>query len=149
MNNKEIEQDIKKTKSAKFLEALEGEQWITTEAIIEKLDLIPGFWANVFALESMHKMLKKTFVRREIKQLKNDDGMPIFASIETVSSEGETLRVYKHENSFAPEDFRKAAEFYSNLGIGHLRKAAHYAEGYKLSTGKQMKLPFNPETFAD
>lgn len=73
------------------------------------------------------------------------DGMPLFASINTMDDEGETQRVYKNENSFSSEDYKTASLYHSKTGVHHLQMSKYYAEGYERLTDKQIDLPFDPK----
>lgn len=143
-----ISEHIERTSTDKFVQAVENVEWAEIGEIVERLDAIPNFWENVMTLEQLRDTWKRTFVRRKIKQIKVD-GIPLFASVETTNESGETVRVYKREDKFVPEDFQKAANYYGNQTVYNAKMAVHYADGFENVTGKKMILPFDPECLID
>lgn len=143
-----ITEEIEKTTNNKFVSAVEDLEWAEIGDIVERLDRIPQFWENVMKAENIRDAWKRSFVRRKIKQIRDNQGFPLFASIETLV-DGEPVRVYKREDAFTAEDYKKAAMYHGNTAAYNGRLCLHYARGFEEKTGEQLILPFNPDAFVD
>lgn len=143
-----ITEQLDATIKEKFAQALECVEWKSTERIVEQLDLIPGFWESVATIEEIKKQWKMQKARQTMRSFKLD-GIPLYASIEITSEEGNTERVYKEERELNPEDCRKTTAYHSQRGIHHFKMAKHYAERYERLTDKQIALPFDPKNLPD
>lgn len=95
-----------------------GMQWSDVDAIVEKCDE-SDFWSEEFLAKALENA-KRSEVRHLMKSLKDDEGMPIFHSVERTDPEtGESRRVYMQEVLFNPDDYRTVIEY-------HMYKATYH-----------------------
>lgn len=125
---------------ANFIEAVNGSEWATVDKLVEMCDA-----ANVWPEDFIDTVLinaKKSFVRRQIKQLKDDENWPLWASVETQNEDGETVRIYKQETLFDVEDYRQVVAYHADRREYH----GMLAEGYVVRCNRrfhvQLKLSF-------
>jgi hypothetical protein len=125
-----------------FIKATENNEWSTIDELVDALNKVPEFWARAISADSTLK-LQKQIARQFIKQRKDENGIPLYASIQKEDENGNLVRVYKQEALFDLSDYVQTADFHGKQVVHHAKMAAHYADGYKKITGKQMLLPFN------
>jgi len=88
-----------------------GMQWSDVDDIVARLDE-NDFWTDEFTAKALENA-KKAEVRHLVKSLKDDEGMPIFHSVErTDPVTGETKKVYMQEVLFNPDDYRTVIEYH-------------------------------------
>jgi len=124
----------------RFVAVAGGLRWATIEGIVERLDEA-DYWEEGFD-ENAVQQKKKQHVRDKIKRLKDESGFPIFASVEETDEDGETVRVYKQEEFFDPDDYKKAAYFHAGRAKYHDDMAVGYKERGERRYGVQIPLPF-------
>lgn len=147
MNDK-MEEQLDQTVKGRFISAMEGVDWATIDQIEAKLNLIPGFWDSIATIEQIKSQWRKQKIRHLTKTVRVD-GVPLFASVETMNDEGEVIKIYKNETTFTPEDYKTASIYHSKTGVHHLKMSKYYAEGYERLTDKQIDLPFDPTKLID
>ena len=126
-----------------FTDLTSDVKWATIDEIRQTLDANGDFWAQALTMDS-DKTVKNLIIRRLMKSIKNEEGQPIYASIQTEDkATGEVVRVYKQETLFDIEDYVQTAEFHSARVVHHAKMASYYAKGYQEVTGKQLPLPFD------
>lgn len=70
----------------------------------------------------------KVDLRATIRKLKDDSGLPIFASIKVPDGEGEEREIYKQEALFDVEDYKQVCQYHVERGIYHLGMARRYEQ---------------------
>jgi len=115
--------------------------WMPIEKLVSLCDE-GRFWTENFLAGAVDSA-KKTAVRRLIKTLKDRDGWPIWANVETTNEEGKTERLYKQELLFDPNDYRQVFEYHNERSTYHRKMAQGYASRCKKRFHVQLKLPFD------
>lgn len=54
---------------------------------------------------------RKKVIRRELKQIKDEEGFPLIFSLAELDSSGHEIRKYKQESLFNVEDYKQALEY--------------------------------------
>ena len=106
------------------------------------------FWSKDF-LDTVEDKAKKSEIRRLIRSIKDGESWPIWASVETITESGETVRQYKQELLFDVEDYRKVVKYHGDRSTHHRTMAVGYAKRCKNRFNRQLPLPFGEETSAD
>ncbi len=130
------------TDKARF-QALMGnaDAWMSIENLVGLCDR-EEFWKDDFIAGALGDA-KKAHIRRLIKQLKDEDKWPLWASVETTNEEGETERVYKQELLFDPNDYRQVVEYHSKRASYHRKTAEGYAARCRKRFDVQLHLAFD------
>lgn len=123
-------------------EAITGnaDGWASIDALVDACEQA-GFWGADF-VQAATVQAKKSHVRKLIKSLKDKEGWPVWASVETTNESGETVRVYKQETLFDIEDYRKVVNYHAGVAQHHVAMARGYARRCKKRFNKQIALPF-------
>lgn len=103
---------------------------------------------GVFVNEDLDKVIeeyRKAKIRRALKQAKDENGQPKFASIERRDEFGDTERIYKQENLFNPNDYKQTVEYHAKLSKHHWREMQRYRGNCEHRHGVQLPLPWFPE----
>jgi len=85
----------------------------------------------------------KQEIRRLIRQIKNDDGMPLYASIARINADGNAEHVYKQDTLFELSDYEQVIGYHGSRVVHHAQMANYYNRKCKAEHGKQMQLPFD------
>jgi len=126
---------------ARFQEIMgNADQWNTIDELVDLCEQ-EDYWTEDF-LEGAVVEAKKAHIRRFIKQLHDDEGWSVWASVETQTEDGETIRRYKQEVLFDVEDYRQLVSYHSDRSAYHAKKAEGYATRCKQRFGTQLTLPF-------
>ena len=126
------------TKDA-FVAATQNAGWADIDALVAMLDAAE-FWDETFLAEAVDAH-KKTYIRREIKQVKDESGWPVFASVVTFDPiTGEEERRYKQETLFDRDDYAQVVRYHERRADHHLRMAEGYAERARVRYGLQLRL---------
>jgi hypothetical protein len=134
-----------KTLIEMFTEATANNQWSTIDDLLSVTKQNPELENLILKGDSNDRMLK-IGIRQLIKQLKNEEGMPVYASIKTEDANGNAVYVYKQETLFDVSDYEQTVDFHSKRVVHHAQMAAYYAKGFQALTGKQAPLPFDPQS---
>ncbi len=134
-------------KPATFEDVMAGAaKWATIDEIRDLCDNAEGFWSQEF-IDSAATKSKNAKIRRLIKTLKDETGFPLHASVETTNEDGETIRVYKQELLFDPDDYRQVVTYHSDRASHHGRMARGYAkrsdERFKTELDRQLTIDFD------
>lgn len=114
------------------------EGWQTIDDMVDRLDRVDAW--NDIEVEQVVREWKKTQVRRAVKQLKDDQGWPIFASVVTLDSGGNESRVYKQEVLFNHSDYIQVVTYHADRASYHWRMASGYRDRAS-RRGHQIPLP--------
>ena len=125
-----------KSERERFQQIVQGSDWTEIGELVALCDR-HDFWSDEFR-ESAATNAKKAAVRKLIKQLKDDDNFPLFASVETTNAEGRTVRVYKQESLFDTDDYRKVVKYHSQRSSYHRKMAGGYARRCRRRFRKQL-----------
>ncbi len=133
----------------RFLDLMGNEdQWGSIDELLAICDE-GDFWTTEF-LEGAEDTAKKSHLRRLIKSLKDEEGWPIVASLNTTNDEGETVRVYKQELLFDPDDYRQVVAYHGDRANHHGRMARGYAKRcdkrFKTRLHRQVKFAFDDQS---
>lgn len=112
--------------------------WASINDILELCDNA-GFWSNDFLAESKDKA-KKAAIRRLIKSIKGDDGIPEWASVVIADEAGQPQRIYKQEMLFDVADYRQVVQYHVGRSEYHRETAKGYATRCKKRFNVQPKL---------
>lgn len=124
-----------------FRQAIEEvDQWATIDELVVICDEA-GVWPEDF-IDGALDRAKKAFIRQQIKQQKDGDNWPLWASVETQNEEGETVRIYKQEMLFDPEDYRQVVAYHADRQHYHATMATGYADRCERRFHVQLALPF-------
>ncbi len=122
-----------------FLAATENAAWADIDALVALLDA-SEFWDEAYLADAIDQR-KKAYIRREIKQVKDPDGWPVFASVTTLNPEsGEEERRYKQEAIFDRDDYAQVVRFHQRRAQHHVQMAQGYAEHGRQRYGLQLTL---------
>lgn len=113
--------------------------WHTVDAIVKMLDKA-DFWTND-TVATAEQNFKKSFVRKMIRKIKDDNDWPEWASIE-IERDGQKVRVYKQETLFNLSDYKQVVRYHKARGSYHARMANGYVRRARERLGTQMRLPF-------
>lgn len=125
----------------KFLSATRSGDWATIDDLINQLDQ-HDYWDTDFYTKVLDQA-KKAHARRMIKQVKDAEGWPVFASVKTQDADGTTVRVYKQESLFDPDDYFQVVNYHHGVAQHHLTMAHGYA--VRANTRYGMQLPMLEE----
>lgn len=114
--------------------------WASIDDILELCDSA-GFWTDDFLSEARDKA-KKATIRRLIKSIKGDDGVPEWASVVIADEAGQPQRIYKQEMLFDVADYRQVVQYHVGLSEYHRETAQSYAKRCKKRFNVQLRLPF-------
>jgi hypothetical protein len=117
-----------------------ADRWNTIDELLSLCEE-EGYWTEDF-LEKAVDEAKKSHIRKCIKQLKDSDGWDQWASVETQTAEGDTVRVYKQEALFDVEDYRQVVHYHNDRSDYHAKKAESYAARCQKRFNVQLTLPF-------
>jgi len=84
----------------------------------------------------------KGVIRRQLKQMKDADGLSQWESIERPAEDGTTEKVYKQLALFEKADFRVSIDNYAERGSYYIRKANTLAERCNKTYKTRLQLPF-------
>ncbi|KKL21525.1 hypothetical protein LCGC14_2444600 [marine sediment metagenome] len=140
---------VAQSEKAQFEKLLgDADRWTTIDDLVRICDE-GGLWSDEF-LETVTDKAKKAQLRRLIKGVKDESNWPVWASVETTNEEGETVRVYKQELLFDPEDYRKVVSYHSDRASHHGRMARGYAKRcdkrFRTRLYRQLRINFDDES---
>ena len=122
-----------------FVTATASATWADIDALVAMLDG-EDFWDEAFLAESIDAH-KKSYIRREIKQIKTPDGDPVFASVTATNPEtGEEERRYKQEAIFDRDDYAQTVRYHRRRADHHMQMAAGYARRGHERYGLQLNI---------
>jgi hypothetical protein len=128
------------TNQQRFAEAIDGVNWATTDELVSLLNAAE-FWNDEFDQTAISER-KKADVRRRIKQLRDEHGNPLYASVSEVDEEGSETRRYKQETLFDVRDYERVVDYHSDRSEYHKHMAVGYAKRCKEKFGVQLKFGF-------
>lgn len=111
---------------SKFGQVIEEcHEWQTIQDLVKEFDRA-NYWTEDFLRHATYSA-KAAHVRREIRKVKDDNGNPVWASIEKKDEEGKRVRVYKQELLFSFDDYQQVTLYW------HERKTycAKMERGYR------------------
>lgn len=123
-----------------FIRLTQSEAWATIDVLLRRLDEA-SFWDEAF-LEAAKDAHKKSYIRRQIKQLKDAEGWPIFANVVQLDPiSGDELHIYKQEQIFDRDDYMQVVSYHRDRASYHQQMAA----GYELRAQKRyaMQIPMH------
>ncbi len=130
-----------------FVTATSDAAWVSIDEIVQRLDEI-AFWSEDF-IESSLESRKKAWIRKEIKNVRGEDGWPLFASVVTMDPENqETTRIYKQERMFDRDDYAQVVRYHEDRSQYHHHMAAGWAERAADRFGMQLSLPHEQEVLS-
>jgi hypothetical protein len=107
-----------KLDKAEFLSITASMRWAKIDEIVDACDQA-DYWTEEF-LDGAVLEAKKSATRRLIKQLKDNEGMPLFHSVEATSPEsGEPIKVYMQEELFVVDDYRAVVTYHDGKASYH------------------------------
>lgn len=122
-----------------FLELTRAETWATIDVLVRRLDEA-AFWDKAF-LDTAVAEHKKAFVRRQIRQLKDGTGWPLFANVVEVDPiSGDETHIYKQEQIFDRDDYVQVVTYHRRRAEHHERMAQGYAERARVRFSMQVPL---------
>lgn len=125
-----------------FEETLSNTQWCSIEGIVSEVEKNSDLAERLLSGDIRKQALKHA-CRQLIKRLKNEDGLPRFASIVEKDESGNEMRVYKQETLFNLDDYVQVVKYHSNRVLHHAQMASHYKKEYESQTSEQLHLPFD------
>jgi hypothetical protein len=128
-----------------FTELVQDEKWMSIDDIFNKVQGNPELVERLLSGGAREKALKSA-CRQMVKRMKDENGMPRFASIITKDADGNETRVYKQETLFDVNDFVQLVDYHGKQVVHHAKMASHYSDKHKEATGKQVPLPFNEKS---
>lgn len=132
-----------KDRDRKFVELLQVGQFTRTEELVRRLDE-GGYWDEEL-LAGAVDAFKRSYIRRKVRQIKDESGWPIIASIEVMEPSGEMVRVYMPEALFDLEKYQQAAGYWTQRAHYAIGMANGYTSRGNDRFGAQLLLPF-PES---
>jgi len=106
-----------------------SDAWQSIDSLVALCDR-DGFWSRDFLATAAGKA-KKAHIRRLIRSLPGDDGLPAWASVETTDKDGQTVRVYKQEVLFDVSDYKQVVGYHARQSAHHAKLARTYAKRCK------------------
>lgn len=88
---------------------------------------------------------KKAHLRKALK-IKDEEGMPLFASIVTEDENGKKVRRYKQEALFDVEDYRQVAQYHMQAADHHTTMSKNYIRRCKTRFNVQLRFDFDKGT---
>lgn len=127
-----------------FTEILDDEKWLSIDELVKKVRTNTELKNRL--LEDVEDKALKTACRQLVKRVKDENGMPRFASIVQTDESGNEKRVYKQETLFDVNDYLQVTNYHSTQVIHHAKMVRHYSAEYKTLTGKQLMLPYDDKS---
>lgn len=124
-----------------FIKATEKTKWATVEELMQSLD-DAGYWDEPFELSVLVEQ-KKAHIRRMMRQLKDDDGWPLFANIVVQDKEGSPKHIYKQQALFKLEDYRQVVGYHVATAQYHIKMARGYRRHAHTRFGAHIQIPFD------
>jgi len=129
-----------------FLDATSSTQWATIDELVKQLDDL-GYWDAMFNSRALLDS-KKQHVRRLMRSMKDENGVPLFANIVTQDENGDEKRVYKQETLFDMTDYRQTVNYHVATSQHHRQMAIGYRNRAFTRYAVQIPLPFEIEAAA-
>lgn len=123
----------------RFLEATGKARWATIDEFMSMLD-DADYWDEEFTSAAVAQR-KKIHIRGVIRNLKDKDGWPVFASVVQVDSDGNEVRIYKQETFFDRDDYMQVVSYHVDVVRHHVTMAVGYRNRAKGRYGMQIPLP--------
>lgn len=128
-----------------FVSITQQAGWADIDTLVSMLDEA-DFWDEAF-LQSSIEERKKAYIRRQIKQVKGEDGFPTFASVVSVDPiTGKEERRYKQEGMFDRDDYVQVTRYHEQRSQHHMQMAVAYAERGHTRYGLQLTLTMAGQT---
>jgi len=124
----------------RFLHDVDGQGWGRVETYLQCLDADDGYWSDEFLANAV-EAAKLAHVRRQIKNIKTDDGVPIFGSTTETGEDGQEYPIYKQEALFDEGDYAHLVEYHGSRAKYHLNMAYGYQERARARFGVQIPMP--------
>lgn len=83
---------------------------------------------------------RKMKVRKLLKRMKDETGMPVFASIPVQDEKGKITHIYKQESLFNKNDYQRVIESLVRQSTSLIDMAKRYQQRAKERLGVQLKL---------
>lgn len=122
-----------------FLGATSGAQWATIDELVSMLDHAE-YWDDAFTAQAVAQR-KKIHIRGVIRNLKDKDGWPLFASVVQTDEDGNEIRIYKQEEFFDRDDYMQVVDYHVDIVRHHTKMALGYRDRAKVRYGMQIPLP--------
>lgn len=91
----------------------------------------------------------KAKLRRAMREAKDANGQPRFASIEREDELGSAERIYKQESLFDAGDYMQTVNYHGKLSRHHWKEMQRYRGNCEKRHGVQLPLPWFPEDELD
>jgi hypothetical protein len=108
--------------------------------IVDTLDKA-GFWKEDWLTHATRRA-KKAKIRALIRQSRDTDGWPTWASIVIDNLDGTTTRFYQQERLFHIEDYRQVVTYWTHYAEHGRRMAEGYRNRMVKHGGEQLMLPW-------
>ena len=128
----------------RFIEMMERARlsWATIEELVAECDNAEDFWDAQW-LATAVSSAKKSLVRKYIREVKDEEGMPLWHSIVTVDTTGMECHQYKQEVIFDKEDYLQVIQYYIDRTTYTMRMAESLRDrAIKRSYVEQLALPW-------
>lgn len=126
-----------------FLSVTTAATWANIDDLVAMLDAA-DFWDEAFLAEAAEHV-KKSYIRGNIKRIKDDAGWPLFASVVTTNPmTGQEERRYKQEAIFDRDDYAQVVRYHLRRAEHHQQTAMGYARNAHARYGLQLSLDFTP-----
>lgn len=135
-------EQLEKMSRRVFIEALRSKEFLTTEQAVARLDK-RNFWPEE-TIEAALFEWKKAYVRRQMRQIKDGRGRPVFANVEITDEQGETTHGYMQQQLFEVAHYKQVINYHVERAKHHIGEAHEYAKDLKARYAVQVKLPFPP-----
>ena len=96
--------------------------WASLEDIVTACDEAEDFWDAAW-LTTAVDIAKKSLLRKFIREVKDESGMPLWHSLVTVDADGTEIRKYKQEALFDKEDYLQVIQYYVDRTTYNMRMA--------------------------
>lgn len=128
----------------------QGQQWGSIDTLRESVLKVDEFDLAAILKSDDHaqKLLLNILIRREIRELKDETGFPVLASIKRPNPEtGQPERVYMQESMFEQDEYVQVVQFHADRANYHAHTARAYADRGQSRYGEAIQLPldFNPQ----
>ncbi len=132
----------KETIANLFAETVSNIQWLSIDNIYEAVSQNSELSERLLSGDAKEKAIKH-ICRQMLRNIKDEKGNPLYASIVEKDEKGNEQRVWKQTTLFNLEDYPQVVNYHSQQVIHHAREAARYAKEYKEKTAIQLHLPFD------
>lgn len=129
-----------------------NDNWVTTDAITQEILDSAEFNNLISDKFTLRKVLGEAIAYRTrhcIKQRKDETGHPLFANLSYEDENGTVTHIYKRKDKADAEDALKLRQYWIQKTVDARNNAVYWDRVYSEKTGKQLKLPFDENSFTD